>query len=63
MKLIAMRYLYFKDPWNSFDFVVIVATVIVLIVNASPLDLDLRSQATIIRILRMLRVLKAFKKA
>ena len=60
-KLIAMKFLYFKDPWNVFDFVVIVATILVLILAAvSPINLS--SQATIIRILRILRVLKIVKR-
>jgi hypothetical protein len=61
LKLIAMKMLYFKDPWNVFDFVVIVSTILVLIIAAlSPIDI--RSQATIIRILRLLRMLKIIKR-
>ena len=63
LKILAMRCLYFKDPWNTFDFIVIILYIIVLIINLSPVDIDLRSQATIIRILRILRVLKIIKRA
>jgi hypothetical protein len=62
LKLIAMKCLYFKDPWNTFDFVVIVGTVICLLIEqVSPIELS--SRATIIRILRILRVLKIVKRA
>jgi hypothetical protein len=40
-KLIAMKCLYFKDPWNVFDFVVIVATIVVLVLaEVSPIDIS-----------------------
>lgn len=61
LKLIAMKMLYFKDPWNVFDFVVIVSTILVLVIAALT-PFDIRSQATIIRILRLLRMLKIIKR-
>jgi hypothetical protein len=62
LKLIAMKCLYFRDPWNVFDFVVIVGTILCLIIEAlAPIEIS--SRATIIRILRILRVLRIIKRA
>lgn len=36
IKLIAMRSLYFKHSWNVFDFVVVISTTIVVIMNFIP---------------------------
>lgn len=63
IKLIAMRAAYFKDGWNIFDFTVVVFTIIALVLAKIPgLDIDLSSQATMIRILRILRALRIVKR-
>jgi len=64
LKLIAMKLAYFKDGWNVFDFIVVVATIVALIIASIPeLKVDVSQQATMIRILRILRVLRMFKRA
>jgi hypothetical protein len=64
VKLIGMKKNYFKDAWNVFDFVVVIVTLVVLILKFIPgLQLDMSSQATIVRILRVLRVLRIVKRA
>lgn len=36
IKIIAMNCAYFKDPWNVFDFIVVVFTPIVIVVSLFP---------------------------
>jgi voltage-dependent calcium channel L type alpha-1D len=64
LKITAMRSLYFKDNWNKFDFSVVITTFVVLIIKYIPgLQLDLSTQATIVRVLRVLRILRIVKRA
>ena len=64
LKITALGCLYFSDNWNRFDFTVVIVTVVVLIIKYIPgLQLDLSTQATIVRVLRMLRVIRIIKRA
>ena len=36
IKIVAYKCAYFKDPWNIFDFVVVVVTPIVIIISLFP---------------------------
>jgi len=47
---------YFDDPWNTFDFVIVVASII-------PMFLTVGSFASIVAVFRLLRLLRVFKLA
>ena len=61
-KLIALKKLYFNDNWNIFDFIIVVATDIILIFTFFNLG-NFAIQATIVRALRLGRLLKVLKGA
>lgn len=63
IKLIAMRYNYFKEAWNQFDFIVVVGTWLVIIVMQMGLPIDLRILGTVLRTLRIGRVFRIVKRA
>ena len=63
VKILAMRKDYFRDSWNVFDFTVVVLTAIILFLNILKLDIGVGSSATILRTLRIGRVLRLIKKA
>ncbi len=62
VKLIALRAVYFKSSWNRFDFVVVLASIVGVIVQFTT-SVDIGSAATVIRTFRVLRVLRLVKKA
>lgn len=62
MKIIAQKLDYFKDSWNRFDFTVVVATIIILILQWAKTGLDLQIMGTILRTLRIGRVFRLIKK-
>ena len=62
LKIIAQRCDYFYDAWNVFDFVVVAATLIILVITWLGLISNLEILGTILRTLRMLRVFRLVKK-
>ena len=62
VKIIALRMLYFKDSWNRFDFFVVFCTAVILILGWAGIGEDIDILATIIRTLRICRVLRLIKK-
>ena len=62
IKLIALRSSYFRETWNIFDFIVVVATFIILIIGFFNVG-SFAIQATILRSLRIGRLLRIFKSA
>ena len=62
LKLIAMRKKYFADSWNVFDFIVVVGTFVILVVGFFDLG-NFAIQATILRSLRIGRLLKIVRGA
>jgi len=62
VKLLALRWIYFKSSWNRFDFVVVLASIAGVIVQFTT-SVDIGSAATVIRTFRVLRVLRLVKKA
>lgn len=63
VKIVALRKDYFKDSWNLFDFTVVILTAIILCLTLASLDIGVGSSATILRTLRIGRVLRLIKKA
>lgn len=62
LKLMAMHRTYFWETWNIFDFIVVVATFLILIIGFLHLG-DFAIQATILRSLRIGRLLKIIRGA
>merc|ERR1711871_793990 len=62
MKLIALRFRYFDDGWNVFDFVIVVATDIFIILKYTT-DMNLVSLATVMRTFRVLRIFRLIRAA
>lgn len=63
IKLIAMRWNYFKEAWNQFDFIVVVGTWLVIAVMEMKMPIDLTILGTILRTLRIGRVFRIVKRA
>ena len=61
-KIIAQRCDYFFEAWNVFDFIVVAATIIILAISWLGLVSNLEILSTILRTLRMLRILRLVKK-
>ena len=47
---------YFRDPWNTFDFVIVFASIL-------PLTMDIGSVSSLVTVFRLLRLLRVFKLA
>ena len=62
IKIIALRCIYFDDAWNRFDFFIVVSTAIVLVITWSGIGDSIEILFTIIRTLRICRVLRLIKK-
>lgn len=62
IKIFAMRTLYFKDSWNRFDFFIVCGTAIILVIKWIGVAENLDILATIIRTLRICRVLRLIKR-
>lgn len=62
-KVIALKKLYFTDPWNNFDFIVVCLTLIGVILEQASIISNLGSATSIIRTFRIARVLKLIKRA
>ncbi|XP_060539344.1 sodium channel protein type 5 subunit alpha-like [Pantherophis guttatus] len=54
MKLLALRFYFFKDPWNIFDLVVVILSIISL--AATQLWRRLNFPPTILRVIRVIRI-------
>ena len=64
MKIYAMRWSYFQEPWNIFDFTVVVLTLVILIlINFFDIGSSLAATSTILRTLRIGRVFRLVKRA
>ena len=63
LKLIVNGFLYFKNPWNRFDFVVVILCDFVVILNiiSSFGVIDTHSMSTIPVILRLFRIFRIFR--
>ena len=63
LKLSCMGKLYFKDPYNVFDFSIMSITVISMMLALSGLLTNLKNQTSILRVFRLGRVLRLINKA
>jgi sodium/hydrogen exchanger 10/11 len=61
VKTIALDKHYFHEKWNIFDFVVVVTTAFVVLLESLNIG-SIGKQASVLRSLRILRVLRIFKK-
>jgi len=62
IKLIGFGWRYFRDPWNIFDIIIVIASVIGLILNQTSDGENFGPQTTIIRSFRIVRILLVFRK-
>lgn len=60
VKLYAMRSAYFKESWNIFDFIVVVTTVVIVFIGFFDVG-DFAIQATILRSMRIGRLLRVMR--
>lgn len=60
MKLLAFRHHYFKDIWNVFDLIVVLASVVGLILSTLP-SIKFPVSPAIIRIIRVFRVIRILR--
>ena len=60
IKIFAMHRNYFLDSWNIFDFIVVVTTIIILVISFFNIG-NFAIQATILRSLRIGRLLKIMR--
>ena len=63
LKIYALRCKYFKDAWNIYDFTIVVATYSFQIFEATGVFAGLGSTTTILRALRVGRIVRLVKKA
>ena len=63
IKLIALRKTYFEDSWNVFDFTIVVVTLIMLILKLFSIKVPFGNGPTILRALRIGRILRLIKRA
>ena len=54
-------WLYFKDPWNIFDFIIIIVSLLPFIISAGQNDTHAFAAIRIIRLFRIMRALRAFR--
>jgi len=62
LKLIALLKDYFNDGWNVFDFIIVIATDVFIVVKYTT-DLNLVSIATVMRTFRVLRIFRLIQSA
>ena len=61
VKLIGYGLRYFKDEWNRFDFIIILASIAAIVITTVS-DVKILSQvASLLRIFRLMRLFKLFK--
>jgi len=63
IKLIALKSLYFRDSWNIFDFTIVSITFIMLFLRILNITIPFGNGATILRALRIGRILRLIKRA
>lgn len=63
LKVISFGKLYFSDPWNNFDFVVVILTLVGVVLELADVINNIGSATSIIRTFRIARVLKLIKRA
>jgi hypothetical protein len=61
IKLIGFGWRYFRDPWNIFDIIIVIASIVGIILNQTTDD-SFGPQTTIVRAFRIIRVFYIFKK-
>lgn len=62
LKLIGYGKRYFSDPWNNFDMIIVVLTLISIIYGQSSSNNQLGPQTTVIRSFRIARIFYFFKR-
>ena len=63
IKIIAMKKIYFLDPWNIFDFSIVSVTLIIILLKMWNIEISFGNGATILRALRIGRILRLLKRA
>lgn len=63
IKIYALRCDYFKDGWNIYDFTIVTATYTFLVLETSGVFAGFGSTTTILRALRVGRIVRLVKKA
>ena len=63
IKIIALKKDYFKDTWNKFDFTIVVFTLIILLMDVAQIPVKFGAGPTVLRALRIGRILRLIKKA
>ena len=63
IKIIALKKLYFKDSWNIFDFTIVAFTLLILLLKLASIPVSFGSGPTVLRALRIGRILRLIKKA
>lgn len=63
IKLIALRSLYFRDSWNIFDFTIVSITFVMLFLKMLKVKIPFGNGPTILRALRIGRILRLIKRA
>ena len=63
LKIFALRARYFFDAWNLYDLIIVVATNLVLVFKSLNFDAGLDASATIMRALRIGRIVRLVNKA
>ena len=63
IKITAMKTSYFKESWNIFDFSIVMVTATLLGLKIFSIQVGIGSGATILRALRISRILRLIKQA
>lgn len=63
IKIVAFRKLYFHSSWNIFDFTIVIITLIILGLNVFNVPIEFGSGPTVLRALRIGRILRLIKRA
>ena len=63
IKIVALRSLYFRDSWNIFDFNIVSVTLLMLLLNMFKVVIPFGNGPTILRALRIGRILRLIKRA
>jgi len=61
LKLYVLRGSYWKDSWNTFDFVCVMATIVGIVLTVVDTGINVSSVASVIRIFRIARLFKLLK--
>ena len=63
IKIGALKKAYFRDAWNIFDFTIVMLTLCVLTLKMAQVPVDVGAGPTILRALRIGRILRLIKQA